>query len=331
MNIITIVILLNTIVYMAILIRDIRGYSRTYRLLDNRLNFWLIITAVALGINNFIINYEIEQALQAQVAYTNIPIFSIVKILTTILMQLHVFVWLIRKYTIFNVPQWITQMHVISVCLLIASNLLLYNRIPYYQLQLITSSSSALIALISGYAILPITRTIYHTETDKARRIKFGWFLIGLIPSSIAMLLIFIDGIWKLTHNITTIYTPIYIVAEVLREAQVISGVIMNHGNYLSWLGFPRKFFLYQQLKKLAHFIHQEADIQNVGFPIPHPHPIPSQIDLLILRQYINILDAYIFLPLDSQLRKSIQKLNHPETDYDSNLNMLSNLSQEYL
>lgn len=331
MHPITLFILLLALTHSISTIISLHTLKRSAKLQRNKINLWLLVHGIGFNLTAYTFNYDLHQTIHAPFALLPVPIIALIQILSAFVLIMYLYIWMMNTFTIMSAQRWIIPLLVTGLIVTITANLLLYNKVPYYQLQLITMIMISFISLLSAYSILPAMKQVQEKEINTVRLIKFRWSMIAQTSGIVSMMLILGDAIWKLTQGINIVYTPVYIIAEFFRQGMVITLLVINSGRYLTWFYYPAKVLQYRNLIKLNNYIARHKIFQNYDFEIDLPPPLPQHIDLLILRQYIVILDTYTFLPHDAQLRRDIHNINVPGTDYNDNIKMLNKISGEYI
>jgi hypothetical protein len=211
--------------------------------------------------------------------------------------------------------------------LTILLNLILYGRVSYFKLQLLTNVVNSFALLLAAISILPITRFIMKSRQNRVREAHHLWFVVANLAASSACLLMLADGVHKLLTHSAIIYSTLFVMTEVSHSIHMIAVAFqIAPDRYLYWIYYPRHVMTYFKLKRLAERIRNQTHIRP-SYELPMPRlPTLSALEFANYRLFIVIMDSYRHLAEGTTLSLSLAAIDHLNAPYEETLQKLQKL-----
>ena len=291
-------------------------------------NLYLWLNLYAVGFIYYLHNYDLEQRLQAQVAFTGLPLASLLKALLSTGFVTYGYILIVRRYTRLTVTRKIDGLIIVALLTVAVINFGLYNHIPYLKLQIITNTILSMANLSAAVSLIPMTRTLLKSQKTQVREAHHLWFVTFLGASSFAVMLFLADCINKLITHSTVINSPLFVAAEVSVSVYMVAlEFLFGPDRYLYWIYYPARLFTYRKLKRLADRIQQEAGVEAV-YHIPLPRvPTLAVMELAIYRLFIVILDSYTDLNPETELHERLRQIDQRNAPYQETIRQLMEIA----
>jgi len=312
------VTIIGTLFLLACLVR-IYQYLSTHTLQSDTCTTLLLIMGFFTGLTYMLGNYEIQRILHSYVSFIPLPIASIAWLISGIILSTHVYIIALRKYSTFSIPVQLSYFLFGGVFLSIVVSAILYNRIPFYRLQVVIALFGSVMAIVSAIAILPMMRAILIEEGFQIYGAQFRWFVIEIMTLFVATVLLAIDSIYKLWFDIQIIYTPTFVLTFLFHTIAIIALHNMNEGHLTDLVLYPNRLYAYFKLKKLYQAIQNRVKFPDAyNIPIPDV-PLPNTINLLLNRMIMKIADRYSQLAEDDmELRLLLKNFREQDITVDT-------------
>jgi hypothetical protein len=309
---------IGTLFLLACLVR-IYQYFSTHTLQSDTCMTLLLVMGFFTGLTYMLGNYEIQRILHSYVSFIPLPVSSILWLISGIILSTHVYILALRKYSSFDIPMQISYFLLSGVFLSIVVGTILYNRVPFYRLQVIIALFGSVMALVSAIVIFPMMRAILIEEEPQIYGAQFRWFVIEIMTLFVATVLLAIDSIYKLWFDIQIIYTPTFVLTFLFHTTAIIALHNMNEGHLTDLVLYPNRLYAYFKLKKLYQAIQNRVQFPD-AYNIPVPDvPFPNTINLLLNRMVMKIADRYAQLAEDDmELRLLLKNVMEQDLTMDT-------------
>ena len=290
-------------------------------------NLYICLNPYGMGLLYYLCSYELEQQVQTSLAFTHLPVASIVKILISAGIVSYGYILMVRRYTRFTITRKVDPLLIGFTGLTILLNLVLYDRIPYFKLQILTNVLTSFALILASFSILPMMRRLMSSRQNQVRDAHRFWSMVLILAAACAATLMWVDGVQKLLTDSVMIYSPLFVITEVSHSLHMLAAAfLIGPDRYLYWIYYPHRWMTYIKLRRLVKRIQQQTQLQT-AYDIPMPRlPTQSALEFANYRLFIVIMDNYRHLPEDSPLSLALAAIDHQNAPYDETIRQLQTL-----
>jgi hypothetical protein len=307
-------------------------FHRVWRIVRNGYfmqmpRFYMSLHLYGIGLLYYFAQYEPEQQIQTALAWTQLPLTSWLKTLISPGLISLGYIVTVRRYTRFTISYKIDAILFGVMLAAILTSLILYEHIPYLQIQVIVNVALSCGCLMAAGAVLPMFRTLFHSRPGPIREAHYLWMSLFLATCGCAAALLLLDGVYKLLTGQFDIYSPLYTLCVVCQNLyMVIVAILVGPDQYLDWIYYPRKWLTYRRLQRLTEQIQREATMRST-YDTPLPRNLTlSGLDFNTYHKFIVIMDSYPYLPPESPLARALQAIANQNAPYEDTIARLEKL-----